>query len=49
LVRRYVAKRGGDVVLDAMRRADGWFMCRVGFVDPVRAAGRAAADAVKDE
>jgi predicted nucleic acid-binding protein len=36
-----------------MRRAGGWFMCRVGFVETVRAvglaAGRAAADAVKDE
>lgn len=36
-----------------MDRADGWFMCRVGFVETVRAvglsAGRAAAATVRDE
>ncbi len=36
-----------------MDRADGWFMCRVGFVETVRAvglsAGRAAAKNVREE
>jgi predicted nucleic acid-binding protein len=36
-----------------MDRADGWFMCRVGFVESVRAvglsAGRAAARTVREE
>ncbi|MDX6718762.1 MAG: hypothetical protein QOJ63_1016 [Solirubrobacteraceae bacterium] len=36
-----------------MRRADGWFTCRAGFVETVRAVGLAAGpagtDAVKDE
>jgi predicted nucleic acid-binding protein len=37
----------------AMRDADGWFMCRVGYVETFRAvglaAGRAAARRVQDE
>jgi len=36
-----------------MDRADGWFMCRVGFVETVRAvglsAGQAAARTVREE
>ncbi|HWY91069.1 MAG TPA: hypothetical protein VNY31_10395 [Solirubrobacteraceae bacterium] len=36
-----------------MHHADGWFMCRVGFVETVRAvglsAGQAAARAVREE
>jgi hypothetical protein len=36
-----------------MDRADGWFMCRAGFVETVRAvglsAGRAAAKTVREE
>jgi predicted nucleic acid-binding protein len=36
-----------------MDRADGWFMCRVGFVETVRAiglsAGKAAAKTVREE
>ncbi len=36
-----------------MRDADGWFMCRVGYVETLRAvalaAGRSAADRVRDE
>jgi uncharacterized protein len=36
-----------------MDRAEGWFMCRVGFVETVRAvglsAGQAAAATVRDE
>jgi uncharacterized protein len=36
-----------------MGRADGWFMCRIGFVETIRAvglsAGRAAARTVREE
>jgi len=36
-----------------MDRADGWFMCRIGFVETVRAvglsAGKAVAGTVRDE
>jgi uncharacterized protein len=36
-----------------MDRAEGWFMCRVGFVETVRAvglsAGKAAAETVREE
>jgi predicted nucleic acid-binding protein len=36
-----------------MDRADGWFMCRIGFVETVRAvglsAGQAATQAVREE
>jgi len=41
-VKRYVAEPGTDVVRDAMQSADGWFMCRHGFVETVRAVGLAA-------
>lgn len=48
-----MAESGSDAVRDAMDRADGWFMCRVGFVETVRAvglsAGQAAAKTVRDE
>jgi uncharacterized protein len=40
-------------VRDLMDRADGWFVCRVGFVEVVRAvalsAGRAAVGSARDE
>lgn len=36
-----------------MNRADGWFMCRIGYVETVRAvglsAGQAAAQTVREE
>jgi len=41
-VKRYVAEPGSDVLRVAMQRADGWFMCRVGYVESVRAVGLAA-------
>ena len=48
-----MAEPGSDVVRDAMDRADGWFMCRIGFVETVRAVGLAgglaAASAVREE
>ncbi len=50
---RYIAEPDSDIVHDAMGRADGWFMCRVGFVETVRAvglsAGRAATKTVREE
>lgn len=53
LVKRYVAEPGTDDVVDAMRRAEGWFMCRAGFVQTVRVvglvAGLSATKAITDE
>jgi uncharacterized protein len=52
-VKRYVAEPASDVVRDAMDDANGWFMCRVGYVETVRsvglAAGAATAKTVGDE
>jgi hypothetical protein len=45
-VKRYVAEPESDVVRDAMQAADGWFMCRVGYVETVRAVGLAAGRSV---
>lgn len=48
-----MAEPGSDLVRDAMGRADGWYMCRAGFVETIRAvglvAGRGATTAAKDE
>ena len=53
LVKRYVGEDGSDVVRDAMQHADGWFICRVGLVETIRAisiaAGTKAADALRRE
>ena len=53
LVKRYVAEPGSDTILDAMDRAEGWFMCRIGFVETIRAvglsAGQTAAATVRGE
>jgi predicted nucleic acid-binding protein len=53
LVKRYVVESGSDLVRDAMGRADGWYMCRAGFVETVRAvglvAGSSATKAIEDE
>jgi len=53
LVKRYVAEPGSDRVRDAMEQAEGWFMCRAGFVETVRAvglvAGRAATKTITEE
>ena len=42
-----------DVVRDAMQQSDGWFMCRAGFVETVRAVsiagGSTAANALRRE
>jgi predicted nucleic acid-binding protein len=45
-VKRYVAEPGSDVVRETMQRADGWFMCRVGYIESVRAVGLAAGGSV---
>jgi predicted nucleic acid-binding protein len=43
-----VAESGSDVVGDVMERAAGWYMCRAGFVETVRAVGLVAgSDAIK--
>lgn len=48
-----MAEPGSDLLRSAMERADGWFMCRVGFVETVRAVGLAggpkATQAVNNE
>lgn len=53
LVKRYVVEPGSDGVHAAMARADGWFMCRVGFVETFRAvrlaAGEHATTSFRDE
>jgi predicted nucleic acid-binding protein len=52
-VKRYVAEPGSDLVRGAMDEADGWFICRVGFIEITRAvslaAGQAAAKAIRAE
>lgn len=37
LVKRYVEEEGSDLVLSAMEEARAWSMCRVGYVETVRA------------
>jgi predicted nucleic acid-binding protein len=37
-----VAEPGSDLVREAMSQADAWFVCRVGFVETIRAIGLAA-------
>lgn len=40
LVKRYVDEDGSDAVLEAMSGEDTWAMCRIGFVETVRAVAR---------
>ena len=42
LVKRYVAEDGSEELVAAMGEADGWAICRVGYVETVRAVGLAA-------
>lgn len=54
LVKRYVDEPDSDLVDDAMARFEGrWAMCRVGFVETLRAvassAGRPATERVREE
>jgi predicted nucleic acid-binding protein len=46
LVKRYVEEEGSDVVRSAMAHASDWFMCRIGFVETIRAVGLAAGSRV---
>ena len=52
-MKRYVAEDGSEAIRDTMARASGWFMCRIGFVETVRAttvaAGDTAASHFRDE
>jgi predicted nucleic acid-binding protein len=41
LVKRYVDEEGSDAVLDVMSGEDTWSMCRIGFVETMRAVARA--------
>lgn len=38
-MKRYVAEPGSAELRHLMDRADGWFMCRVGFLETARAVG----------
>ena len=38
-MKRYVVETGSDLVRQAMGGADEWFVCRVGYVETVRALG----------
>lgn len=44
-MKRYVAEPGSDIVRDLMTHAEGWFMCRVGFLETARAVGLAGGSA----
>ncbi len=41
LVKRYVEEEGSDLVLSAMGDADAWSMCRIGYVETIRAVALA--------
>jgi predicted nucleic acid-binding protein len=46
LVKRYIAKEGSEALIGAMGEAEGWAICRIGYVETARAiqlaAGKAA-------
>lgn len=46
LVKRYIAEDGSEALIGAMAEAEGWAMCRIGYVETARAiqlaAGKAA-------
>ena len=44
-MKRYVAEDGSELVRRAMGDADGWFTCRIGYVEVLRAVGLAAGGA----
>lgn len=44
-MKRYVAEPGSQLVRQTMQEADGWFICRIGFVETVRAVGLTAGEA----
>ncbi|HKG04466.1 MAG TPA: PIN domain-containing protein [Conexibacter sp.] len=46
LVKRYVEEEGSVLVRSAMADASDWFMCRIGFVETLRAVGLSAGSRV---
>jgi predicted nucleic acid-binding protein len=42
LVKRYVAEEGSEALITAMGEAEGWAICRVGYVEIARAVNLAA-------
>jgi uncharacterized protein len=46
LVKRYVEEEGSELVRSAMADASDWFICRIGFVETVRAVGLSAGSRV---
>jgi uncharacterized protein len=46
LVKRYIAEEGSEALIGAMGEAEGWAICRIGYVETARAiqlaAGKAA-------
>lgn len=42
LVKRYVAEAGSEALIEAMEEAEGWAICRVGYVETARAVNLAA-------
>lgn len=42
LVKRYVAEEGSEALIGAMGAAEGWAICRVGYVETARAIRLAA-------
>lgn len=53
MVKRYVAEPESELLGGVMQAADGWFMCRTGFVETVRAValvgGTSATKPLMDE
>lgn len=39
LVKRYVAEKGSDELIEGMEQADAWSSCRFAFVETLRAVG----------
>jgi predicted nucleic acid-binding protein len=37
LVKRYVAEEGSEALIETMAAADGWAICRIGYVETARA------------
>lgn len=52
-MKRYVLEPGSELVREVMAAADGWFMCRIGYVETMRAvtlaAGHSAVGGFKSE
>lgn len=44
LVKRYVTEEGSDALIQAMAKAEGWAICRVGYVETARAIGLAGGE-----